>query len=99
MKMTGSLDHDFLLMMMPHHQSALEMAEAYLKEGKTPEIKAAAEKIIEAQKRKSKSTNFGLISTQLKVILSLISKPSVKGCDPTSLSFKLVEKIFSSPVT
>jgi len=51
MSMTGSIDHDFLLMMIPHHQSALDMAKAYLKEGVDPEIRETAKKIIEAQEK------------------------------------------------
>lgn len=51
MKMTGSIDHDFLLMMVPHHQSALEMAKAYLREGVAPEIREMAQKIIDAQNK------------------------------------------------
>lgn len=51
MQMTGSIDHDFLLMMIPHHQSALDMAKAYLKEGVAPEIRAMAESVIAAQQK------------------------------------------------
>ena len=50
MQMTGSIDHDFILMMIPHHKSALDMSKAYLKEGVAPEIREMAEKIIAAQK-------------------------------------------------
>lgn len=45
MKMTGNLDHDFATMMIPHHQSAIDMAEAEISYGKDQEIKAIAEKI------------------------------------------------------
>lgn len=59
MKMTGSIDHDFFMMMIPHHQSALDMAKAYLKEGATPEIRETAEKIIENQKKEIEEMQFG----------------------------------------
>ena len=45
MKMTNDVDHDFATMMIPHHQSAMDMSEAILKHGKDGEIKNIAEKI------------------------------------------------------
>jgi uncharacterized protein (DUF305 family) len=45
MKMTNNVDHDFAMMMVPHHQSAIGMADAILKHGKDNEIKRVAEKI------------------------------------------------------
>lgn len=51
MKMTGDADHDFAMMMVPHHQTAIDMAEIVLKHGKDPKIQAMARKIIDAQKK------------------------------------------------
>jgi uncharacterized protein (DUF305 family) len=48
---TGDADRDFLIMMIPHHQGAIDMAEVELKYGKNPETRAMAEKIIADQKR------------------------------------------------
>lgn len=45
MKMTDEIDHDFATMMIPHHQSAIEMSDAILKYGTDREIKGIAEKI------------------------------------------------------
>jgi uncharacterized protein (DUF305 family) len=45
MKMTNNLDHDFATMMIPHHESAIDMADAVIKHGKDQEIKSLAEKI------------------------------------------------------
>jgi len=45
MKMTGNLDHDFAIMMIPHHQSAITMADAEISYGKDQEIKTIAQKI------------------------------------------------------
>lgn len=45
MKMTNNVDHDFAMMMIPHHESAIEMSDAILKHGKDQEIKQIAEKI------------------------------------------------------
>jgi uncharacterized protein (DUF305 family) len=46
---TGDADKDFVAHMIPHHQGAIEMAEAELKYGKDPEIKRLARDIIKAQ--------------------------------------------------
>jgi uncharacterized protein (DUF305 family) len=52
MEMTGDPSGDFVRMMIPHHQSAIEMAQVLLKQKNVdPEIKAIAEDIIKAQTR------------------------------------------------
>ncbi|PZO14354.1 MAG: hypothetical protein DCF26_15245 [Burkholderiales bacterium] len=51
MPMSGDTDKDFAMMMKIHHQQALNMAEMELKNGKSPEMKAMAKQIIEAQKK------------------------------------------------
>jgi uncharacterized protein (DUF305 family) len=50
-KMTGDPDHDFTVMMIPHHQGAVDMAKVELKYGKDPELRALCEDIIVAQKK------------------------------------------------
>jgi uncharacterized protein (DUF305 family) len=45
MKMSNNLDYDFAMMMIPHHQSAIDMSEAIIKSGKDEEIKQMAQKI------------------------------------------------------
>jgi uncharacterized protein (DUF305 family) len=43
MEMTGDATHDFVMMMIPHHRSAIDMAQVLLKEPNAdPEIKAMA---------------------------------------------------------
>ena len=51
MKPTGDTDNDFAMMMKMHHQQALDMAQLELDQGKSPEMKAMAKKIIAAQKK------------------------------------------------
>jgi uncharacterized protein (DUF305 family) len=51
MKMTGDQDHDFATMMRKHHNDAVVMSEKELKDGRDPEMKAMAQKIITAQKK------------------------------------------------
>ena len=49
--MSGDADKDFAMMMIGHHQGAIDMAEAELKFGKDEKLRAMAEMIIEAQKK------------------------------------------------
>jgi uncharacterized protein (DUF305 family) len=48
--MNGTADHDFVTMMIPHHQGAIDMAEGELKYGKDPAMRRLAEEIITDQK-------------------------------------------------
>lgn len=50
MKSTGNPDADFLLMMLPHHQSAVDMAQVELANGKDEATRLLAQMIIDAQK-------------------------------------------------
>ena len=54
MKSTGNVDHDFAMMMKMHHQSALDMAEVELQQGKDAKMRSMAKKIIESQKKEIK---------------------------------------------
>ena len=49
--MTGNPDRDFVAMMTPHHQGAIDMARIYLRDGKDPAIRRMAQKIIADQER------------------------------------------------
>ena len=49
MKMTGNADVDFAMMMVAHHQAAIDMAKAELESGKDPVMLKMAKKIIAAQ--------------------------------------------------
>jgi uncharacterized protein (DUF305 family) len=47
---TGEPDRDFLAMMIPHHQGAIDMAEALLRHGRDPLVRRLAEEIIAGQR-------------------------------------------------
>jgi uncharacterized protein (DUF305 family) len=50
-KPTGDIDADFVAMMVPHHQGAIEMAHAVLRYGRNPQIKRLAQEIIVTQQQ------------------------------------------------
>ena len=48
---TGDTDTDFVRMMLPHHQAAVDMAKAELQYGKDDGLKALAKDIVTAQEK------------------------------------------------
>lgn len=51
MKPTGDVDADFVAMMVPHHQGAIDMALAVLRYGKNEQIRRLAQEIIVTQQQ------------------------------------------------
>jgi hypothetical protein len=49
LKSTGNDDEDFVQMMIPHHQAAIDMAKAELMHGQNPQIRRLAQEIITDQ--------------------------------------------------
>ncbi len=49
--LTGNADQDFVAMMIPHHQGAIDMARAELQYGKDPMLRRMARGIITAQQK------------------------------------------------
>ena len=47
--MSGNADRDFVTMMIPHHQGAIDMAKIVLLYGKDPELRNLAQQIITEQ--------------------------------------------------
>jgi uncharacterized protein (DUF305 family) len=48
-KPTGKPDEDFVRMMIPHHQGAVDMAKVELEYGTDPELRQLASNIVAAQ--------------------------------------------------
>jgi uncharacterized protein (DUF305 family) len=64
MKPSGDIDRDFVTMMSHHHQTGIRMAEHELLNGKDPQVKELAQKILEGQTQEKKELD------QLKASLS-----------------------------
>jgi uncharacterized protein (DUF305 family) len=50
-KPTGDVDRDFVDMMVPHHQGAIDMAQAFLRYGRNEQLRRLAQEIIVAQQQ------------------------------------------------
>jgi uncharacterized protein (DUF305 family) len=48
---TGDIDRDFVAMMVPHHQGAIDMAQIVLRYGKNEQLKRLAQEIIVTQQQ------------------------------------------------
>jgi uncharacterized protein (DUF305 family) len=50
-KPTGDADHDFVAMMVPHHQGAIDMARAVLRYGRNEQLRRLAQEIVVTQQQ------------------------------------------------
>ena len=50
-KPSGDVDHDFVAMMVPHHQGAIDMAQAELRYGHNEQLRRIAQEIIVEQQQ------------------------------------------------
>lgn len=50
-KPTGDIDHDFVAMMVPHHQGAIDMAQAELRHGHNEQLRRIAQEIVVEQQQ------------------------------------------------
>ncbi|WP_321858372.1 DUF305 domain-containing protein [Paraburkholderia tropica] len=48
---SGDVDHDFVAMMIPHHQGAIDMAQAELRYGRNEQLRRIAQEIIVEQQQ------------------------------------------------
>jgi hypothetical protein len=57
---SGEVDHDFAAMMNPHHQSAIDMAQAELRHGRNGQLRRIAQEIIVEQQQEITAVRFAL---------------------------------------
>lgn len=57
---TGDIDHDFVEMMVPHHQGAIDMAIAVLRHGRNTRIRRLAQEIIVTQQQEIAAMRFAV---------------------------------------
>jgi hypothetical protein len=57
---TGDVDHDFVEMMVPHHQGAIEMAQALLGYGHNEALRRLAQEIIVTQQQETAAMRLAL---------------------------------------
>jgi uncharacterized protein (DUF305 family) len=71
-KPTGDVDKDFVVMMIPHHQGAIDMAKAVLRYGKNEQVRRLAQEIIIEQEQE-------IAAMRLAVGLPAPAAPAEKG--------------------
>ena len=59
-KQSGDVDHDFVQMMVPHHQGAIDMAVAELRYGHNEQLKRIAQEIIVDQQQEIAAMHLAL---------------------------------------
>jgi hypothetical protein len=79
-KPTGDVDRDFVAMMVPHHQGAVDMAKAELKYGHSEQLRRLAQEIVAMQQREIKVMRDAVSGGQSSAAQSgaLLSTPSVQ---------------------
>lgn len=75
-KPSGDIDHDFVAMMAPHHQGAIDMAQAELRYGKNEQLRRIAQEIIVEQQQEI---------TAMRLALGQPLPPSVASPDQPSM--------------
>ncbi len=60
---SGDIDRDFVEMMVPHHQGAIEMAQAELRYGHNERLKRMAQEIIVTQQQEIAAMRLALDET------------------------------------
>lgn len=72
---SGDVDHDFVSMMVPHHQGAIDMAQAELRYGKNEQLRRIAQEIVVEQQQEI---------VAMHVALGQTLPPSLPSPDQTS---------------
>jgi uncharacterized protein (DUF305 family) len=83
-KPTGDVDRDFVQMMVPHHQGAIDMAVAVLRHGHNERLKRLAQEIIVTQQEEIAAMRLA-VAEPLPASISSPTQPSPEPCErPTT---------------
>lgn len=97
MRMTGDADHDFAMMMKRHHESAIEMANYEIDNGKDEKMKQLAQKILDDARtdnmqlenflRNHTPGNKSDFSTNAMEIMQMMERPMATESNDTDMQF------------
>jgi uncharacterized protein (DUF305 family) len=83
-KPTGDVDADFVAMMVPHHQGAIDMALAVLRHGRNPQIRRLAQEIIVTQQQEIAAMRLAVGQPLPLSRPAPLEEPSVQRIEPKS---------------
>jgi uncharacterized protein (DUF305 family) len=78
-KPTGDVDRDFVAMMVPHHQGAVDMAKAELRYGHNEQLRRLAQEIVAYQQREIVVMRNAMSDARSSMALSPQAAPAVDG--------------------
>ncbi len=84
---TGDVDRDFVAMMTPHHQGAIEMAQAVLRDGHNEQIRRLAQEIIVTQQQEIAAMRLAIGDPLPPSVASPTQVPASPGVLASVLSF------------
>jgi len=79
-KPTGDIDRDFVEMMVPHHQGAIDMAVAVLRHGHNEQLRRLAQEIIVTQQEEIAAMRLA-VGEPLPPSISSPTQPSPEPCE------------------
>jgi len=75
-KPSGNIDRDFVAMMIPHHQGAIDMAQAELRYGRNEQLRRLAQEIIVSQSQEIAAMRLAIGQPLAPSASSLAQTPS-----------------------
>ena len=85
-KPTGDVDHDFVEMMVPHHQGAIDMARAVLRYGHNEQLRRLAQEIIVTQQQEIAAMRLALGEPLPPSVPAPTQSPAIPAPDPSATS-------------
>src|SRR4030088_1760912 len=82
-KPTGDVDRDFVAMMVPHHQGAIDMAQAVLRYGHNEQLRRLAQEIVVTQQQEIAAMRLA-IGVRLPPSVASPTQPDVHGATDMS---------------